>query len=106
MAVTADRYIDPATGRFVMLTCNVQPAEDIRGFVSECPVLGVTSQGGTLDEAESNIRDAVCLYLTTMDEVGELERIFAEGGLKVAIAPEYLVQTGDVPTVDGGRVFA
>jgi predicted RNase H-like HicB family nuclease len=32
-------------------------------YVAYCPELGVTSQGGTLEEAERNIREAVELYL-------------------------------------------
>jgi len=103
MAVRVDKYLDTATGRFVLLTCNVWPATDIAGYVAECPALGVTSQGATIDEAENNIRDAVRLYLTTIDELGELERIFREWGLHVA--PPTAFHAQEVPTMDGGRVL-
>jgi predicted RNase H-like HicB family nuclease len=32
-------------------------------FVSDCPELGVTSQGTTLDEAIENLKEAVRLYV-------------------------------------------
>ncbi|MGH2363107.1 MAG: type II toxin-antitoxin system HicB family antitoxin [Chloroflexota bacterium] len=64
MAVRADQYTHPASGRFVVLTCNVQPSGDLDDVsVAVCPSLGVISQGDSLAEAENNIREAVCLYL-------------------------------------------
>ncbi len=36
-------------------------------FVSHCPELGVTSQGQTEEEAVSNLREAVELYLEDAD---------------------------------------
>jgi len=32
-------------------------------FVARCPELGVTSQGETLEEAQSNIKEAIELYI-------------------------------------------
>ena len=32
-------------------------------FISRCPVLGVTSQGVTLEEAQANIKEAIELYI-------------------------------------------
>jgi predicted RNase H-like HicB family nuclease len=32
-------------------------------FVARCPELNVTSQGGTLEEAEKNIKEAIELYI-------------------------------------------
>ncbi len=88
-----------------MLTCNVEPAPDIPGYVALCSALVVASQGATIDEAERNIREAVLLYLVGIDEVGELDRIFAERGLKVLQADSF--KTQQVRTVDGnGVVFA
>lgn len=84
MSARADHYVHPGTGRFVVLTCNVDPDEEMGGYVSRCPVLGVASQGETIDEAEDNIREAVCMYLSSIDEDGELDCVFAKHGLKVA----------------------
>ncbi|PXF61160.1 MAG: type II toxin-antitoxin system HicB family antitoxin [Candidatus Methanogaster sp.] len=32
-------------------------------FIARCPVLGVTSQGETLGEAQANIKEAIDLYI-------------------------------------------
>jgi predicted RNase H-like HicB family nuclease len=37
------------------------------GFVSLCPELDVASQGGTVEEATANLREAVDLFLETAD---------------------------------------
>lgn len=84
MSVTSHKYVQPESQRFVVLSLIVQPATDIQGFVALCPALGVATQGATLEEAENNIREAVGLYLTTIDDDGELERIFAEKGLTIS----------------------
>lgn len=36
-----------------------------RGYVSLCPELDVASQGATIEEAHSNLREAVELFLET-----------------------------------------
>jgi len=36
-------------------------------FVSECPELGITSQGLSLDEALDNLKEAIHLYLKDED---------------------------------------
>ena len=41
-------------------------------FVAECVELGIASQGRTEDEAMSNLRDAVLLYLQD-DATGEVK---------------------------------
>ena len=43
--------------------------QDEHGFYAWCPELkGCQSQGGTLDEALANIREAIKLYLETLSE--------------------------------------
>ncbi|MBF0608081.1 MAG: type II toxin-antitoxin system HicB family antitoxin [Candidatus Magnetobacterium sp. LHC-1] len=32
-------------------------------YIARCPTLGVTTQGGTLDEAQANIKEAIELYI-------------------------------------------
>ena len=100
-----DQLAHARTGRFVVLTCNLEPSSDVPGaYVALCPALGVASQGDTLDEAEENIREAVSLYLAATDEDGELERILAEKGLKIsALASGQAIKE---PTEDGGAVIA
>lgn len=50
-------------------------------YVSECVELDVASCGDTLDEAFKNIEDAVEVYLETLDDTGDRERILAERGV-------------------------
>jgi len=45
------------------------------GFVSKCPELGVASCGDTFEEAVSNLREAVDLYLENAKELGLLEEV-------------------------------
>lgn len=103
-------YQEPESGRFVLLSLTVQPAQDIPGFVALCPALGVATQGATLEEAENNIREAVGLYLAAIDDDGELERIFAEKGLTVShLDPQLKVgplQSLCAPTAEGGHLLA
>ena len=50
-------------------------------WVSECPELAVTSCGDTLEEALDNAADATGLYLNTIEQQGERERVFRERGI-------------------------
>lgn len=70
---------------FVVLTCYVEPDEEVGGFVSRCPALEVASQGETVAEAERNIREAVSLYLDAVQEDGDLEAILHACGVKLAL---------------------
>jgi predicted RNase H-like HicB family nuclease len=45
------------------------------GFVSKCPELGVASCGDTFEEAVSNLKEAVELYLDNAKELNLLEDI-------------------------------
>ncbi|MEX0785909.1 MAG: type II toxin-antitoxin system HicB family antitoxin [Dehalococcoidia bacterium] len=56
-------------------------------FVSECPELGVASQGSTVEEAFHNLKDALTTYLRTIENLGERPRIFRERGIKVLQRP-------------------
>ena len=49
---------------------------ETEGYVSKCPELGVASCGDSFDEAVSNLREAVELYLENameLDLIGEVE---------------------------------
>ncbi len=106
MTVSADPYVHVATGRFVVLTCNVEPSSELAGvYVATCPALGVTSQGDSLEEAENNIREAVSLYLTAIDEDGELDRVFNEKGLRISVAADAHMAF-KLPAQGGGSILA
>jgi len=52
-----------------------------RQWVSECLELRVTSCGDTMQEALAAIADATTLYLETLADERELERILGDAGL-------------------------
>ena len=45
-------------------------------FFAHCPELDIGSQGETVEEANNNLKDAVVLYLNTIEELGTREEIF------------------------------
>jgi predicted RNase H-like HicB family nuclease len=49
--------------------------KETEGFVSKCPELGVASCGDTFEEAVSNLKEAVELYLDNAKELGLIEDI-------------------------------
>lgn len=51
-------------------------------WVSECVELGVATCGDTLQEALSAILDATSLYIESLRDEGELDRVFGERGLQ------------------------
>jgi len=48
------------------------------GYVAICPELDVASQGGTVEEARANLRDAVELFLETASPQEFKERLHSE----------------------------
>lgn len=49
--------------------------KEAEGYVSKCPELGVASCGDNFDEAVSNLREAVELYLENATELGIIEEV-------------------------------
>ncbi len=66
---------------YVLLTLRAR--REGEQYVSECVELGVASCGGTIDEAFEAIKDAAAVYLQTLDDEGELERVLAARGVEV-----------------------
>ncbi len=58
-----------------MATCSLTAfvEREGEGFVSLCPELDIASQGDTVEEASSNLREAVELFLECADS-GEIVR--------------------------------
>ncbi len=52
-------------------------------WVSFCKKLGTASGGDTPEEALANLDEAVQVYLETLAEYGELDRVFGERGIAV-----------------------
>lgn len=54
--------------------------KDGKHFISCCPVLDVWSQGKTREKAESNLKEAVRLFLVDCFERGTLEKVLKDCG--------------------------
>ena len=65
----------------ITLRLEAEREEDL--YVAHCPDLDLSSYGDTLEEAFAHLNDAVLLYLDTIEEDGERDRIFRERGIKV-----------------------
>ena len=48
------------------------------GFVALCPELDIASQGGTLEQAKANLREAVELFFESADESEAAARLSGE----------------------------
>lgn len=51
-------------------------------FFAHCPELDVGSQGETIEEADNNLKDAIVLYLNTIEELGTRKDIFKKRNIK------------------------
>ncbi len=72
----------PGAGVFVRVQEKVKESRD-GGYVAMCPELGVGSQGETIDEALSNLRDAIVTFLNTITELGDWQAFFKERGIEL-----------------------
>ncbi len=66
---------------FITLTLTV--SREGKHFVSRCSELGTASCGDTFDEALENIKEATLEYLSTIDRLGERQRILDEKGIVI-----------------------
>ena len=71
----------PETLGFIQVT--LIASEEEGGYASVCPELGIASQGETADEAIASLRDAATVFLNTIEQIGQRERVFKERGIKV-----------------------
>lgn len=51
------------------------------GYVAQCPELGVTSQGETVEDALKNIKETSELYLESAEELGIMDEVLEKLGL-------------------------
>ena len=65
----------------ITLRLEVEREDDV--YVASCPDLDISSYGDTVENAYSHLKDAITLYLDTIEEDGERERIFQERGITV-----------------------
>ena len=74
------------TKGYVRLTGIVEPVEE-GGFFSVCPELSIASQGESIEEALSNLREAIDVYLAALSDLGDMERVFRDKGISVLVKP-------------------
>lgn len=70
--------------QMITLTLEVEREED--QYVSLCPELDVASYGDTVEDALAHLKDAkdaVLLYLDTIERDGERGRVFRERSIKI-----------------------
>ena len=65
-----------AVERIEHLTAIIEREED--GFVALCPELDIASQGHSVEEASSNLREALSLFLETASPSELKERLHSE----------------------------
>lgn len=68
-----DRYIE----------CTFSVSEEEGGFSSVCSELDIASCGDTLEEAISNLQEAVSLTVDVLREDGVLTRVLREKGVRI-----------------------
>jgi predicted RNase H-like HicB family nuclease len=70
---------EESIGGYILVRIRVWPEDE--KFVGECVELDVSSFGDTVDDAIRMTLEATELYLETIDDLGERERLFAEKGV-------------------------
>jgi len=78
--------------KYIIVTFEIDKEGD--QYVSQCIELGTFSCGDTETEALENITDATGLYLNTLEDVGECERVLEEKGIQVhsGVAASHRIQ--------------
>ena len=66
---------------YILLTEVVE--EDDGQFAAYCLELGTATCGDTIEEALSNLQEAIVVHLNALDEVGTRERVFKERNIVV-----------------------
>lgn len=67
----------------ITLTFVIEPEDGC--YVATCQELGVASQGDSVEDALRRVTDAVALYLNVLEEDGEIEPVFRERGIEIAM---------------------
>jgi len=67
--------------RYITVTVEIEEADG--QYAARCVELGTASCGDTLEEAFTNIKEAMAVDLNALEEVGEREEFFKERGIKI-----------------------
>lgn len=84
-----------STQGYVLLTAEFH--RENRKWVGVCKELGTSTFGRTLQEADARLRDAVCLHLNALEDVGEVKQVFEENGILFQVARPKKSTTISIP---------
>ena len=70
-----------AASKVIVLNCVIKKEQ--KGFSAHCIELDVCSQGKTVEEANNNLKEAVKLYLDSIEELGTRKQIFKKKNIRV-----------------------
>lgn len=65
---------------YIKITLKFEEQDDGR-WTAKCVELGTATFGKSLQEAVTNINEAISLHLNTLEDVGERERFFKENNI-------------------------
>ena len=83
-------------GAYIIVTCNITKEDG--AYVAVCPELDVASQGKSVEEANNNVKDAILLYLNSIEELGVMKEIFREKKIKIySEVPESIKEKISIP---------
>lgn len=87
----------------ILVTHKIKETEG--GYVAYCPELKVTTQGKTVIEANNNLKEAVILYLETLDQLGIRDTEFKKRNIKVLNLKDKIKKTIDLDFPQNGESF-
>ena len=87
----------------ILVTHKIKKTEG--GYVAYCPELKVTTQGKTVIEANNNLKEAVILYLETLDQLGIRDTEFKKRNIKVLNLKDKIKKTIDLDFPQNGESF-
>ena len=70
-----------AASKLIVLNCVIRKED--KGFSGHCLELDVCSQGKTVEDTNSNLLEAVKLYLDSIEELGITKQVFKERNIRV-----------------------
>jgi len=76
-----EKQITAPMSGYIVLTFRIH--EEDGQYVARCEELGISSCAKGIEKAFDRVEEATTLYLSTLDEVGERERVFAEAGIEI-----------------------
>jgi len=70
-------------------------------YVATCPDFDITTQGKSIENADENLKEAVILYLETINQLGIREKVFKERNISLYNIKEK-INIDIMPSFDNG----